>query len=157
MPINLVAPDRMSDAQVANEYTELTKICKLAKDEFIERGAKNSFVNSKQFPTSYPVYGMNYHFFYDKLKYICKRINAVINEIIERELDITHISPIKFKKIKKNLPEHLWNDFVPTETDMEKSNFHIIHNAKKAGSITWYDQEVDHEQFETLVIHGYDD
>jgi len=155
MTVSLVEPDRMSDVQIIKEYKAILKSLKLIKSDIKN---KYDFSKSVNFPKQYVIFGMNSIFFYDKIKYLYKRINKVIAEIFERGLKYKKlVTPYKFKKVKKLFPECLWNDFRPSESDMEISELHVIINAKMKNKIKWYGQEVDHEQFEELVKHGYDD
>lgn len=63
-------------------------------------------------PTEFKLGTGHVKFFYDKLKYIHDRYNQLYARCIEKNLNVTDYSGAF-----DGLPEHLYNDYTPTEHD----------------------------------------
>lgn len=69
-------------------------------------------------PEQYKMGQGHVKFFYNKLAYICKRHKELTKELIRREYDLSNTESLLFLDIP-GLPTYWFNDWIPTETDME--------------------------------------
>lgn len=133
MIISLINVEDLTDRRLKYEFKYIMKIVKKAKEEFKQRGS-HSFVNSDNFPLGY-VTGMACEiFFFNKLKYIYRRHNELLLELGERKLiseDKLKSKIVNMKRKRKSTPEHMWNDYNPSDLDMRKSIYDVINNRNK--------------------------
>ena len=105
--VNLIEADRICDQQLKAEYKLIKKIIKLARIEFSNHG-RFSFFYSKNFPKTYCTGGLHNCFFFDKMKFICKRFNEVLAEIKERDLFEPKSKEIDLDKKSKTFHDRDW-------------------------------------------------
>lgn len=115
--INLVPVTELTDQHLIAEYRELPRVFALAR---IDADIPENFVLGKGHVT----------FFYDKLKFLEKRLAKIIRECQKRGFDIKN-TEIKFK-----INLDLYNDYVPTVKALRLSRQRL--SEKIELKKTWY-------------------
>lgn len=106
--INVVPPEELYDQHLIAEYREI----RLHSANLIRSlKSKNGIVVDK-LPKAFTLNKGHCSFFYDKGKYLHNRYNLLKAEMVARGF-----SP-QFDFPRSNWPDHLYNDWQPTEADM---------------------------------------
>jgi len=104
--INLVPPQELSGKHLVAEYRELPRVFDLALFYYL-RG------DTSPIPTEYVLGTGHVKFFYDKLLFILKRNNDLIDEMHRRGYHTSF--PKRTIEVLNMYPSSLQNDYVPTE------------------------------------------
>lgn len=110
--INLVQPNELSDQHLVAEYREIFMV----GSALVRSMRSKNWPKSKQtIPEKFTLNQGHVKFFYDKGKYLHKRYNALIDEMKRRGMN-----PDPERTFKTfQWPEDLYNDWVPTDKDLE--------------------------------------
>lgn len=108
--INCIPPSELTDKHLLAEYRELPRVFKLAR-----------ITKPGEAPEHYTLGKGHVLFFYDKLTYCQYRQQNICAEMMKRGFkpkfnpeDLWHFH----ERAGGSKPERLWNDWVPTETEM---------------------------------------
>lgn len=103
--INVIPVGDLSVKHLVAEYRELPRIYK---------ASLNYFNNGEKYPLpeKYVLGTGHMKFFYDKLSFIQKRHQELIDEMIRRGYNPNFSSEVDTKV--KNLPSRFWKDYIPT-------------------------------------------
>jgi deoxyribonuclease (pyrimidine dimer) len=106
--INVVDPKELSRQHLVAEYREITRL----------PGNLNTWINRKSKPPSFDEIPVEYKlgtghvkFFYNKFKYLEKRFEAIIDEMLARGYNPNFTDSSIFKRVDKLY----YNDYTPTE------------------------------------------
>jgi len=103
--INLIDPKELYDQHLLSEHREIKRIPNLIKS--------GKYVYT-DIPKNYVLWKWHVKFFYDKLKFLHKRYNLLYKECLNRNFKVEN-----YEESFLWLPENLYNDFVPSEADIE--------------------------------------
>lgn len=103
--VNLINPKELYDQHLLSEHREIKRIPNVVKS--------GKFVY-ENIPESYVLWKWHVKFFYDKLKFLHKRYNLLYTECLNRNFKVEN-----YEESFLNLPENLYNDFVPSEENVE--------------------------------------
>lgn len=110
--INLVPTQELSDQHLVAEYREIFMV-----GSALQRSLKspNWEKNKKNWPKQFTLNGGHVKWFYDKGKYLHNRYEQLIEEMKRRGMN-----PDPSRKFKKfQWPQELYNDWVPSDKDLE--------------------------------------
>jgi hypothetical protein len=123
--INLVPPEELTQQHLIAEYKELPRVFKKA------RRCNNP-------PDSYRMGTGHMKFFYDKLEFLIKRQQSLVDECLKRGYNIQHTDVESLRDLVED--KSLFNDYEPTPEALAISRARIqdrldnpISQQKKAG------------------------
>lgn len=108
--INTVHPTMLAKRQLFAEYRELPRIFNLVRKR-IDKGHSPADV---KIPTDYRMGTGHVLFFYDKLKYLSQRQTMLVQECLNRNIDISHTDT---DDLLEGIPKEWCNDWKPTSRD----------------------------------------
>lgn len=103
--VNLINPKELYDQHLLSEHREIKRIPNVVKS--------GKFVY-ENIPETYVLWKWHVKFFYDKLKFLHKRYNSLYKECLNRNFKVEN-----YEESFLWLPENLYNDFVPSEENIE--------------------------------------
>ena len=110
--INLVDPKELSDQHLIAEYREIFMVGSSLQRSMKSKLWKKTFIN---IPKDFTLNKGHVTFFYNKGKYLEKRYKKLVKEMIRRGM-----KPDTKRKFKRNQwPNYLYNDWKPTEKDLD--------------------------------------
>ncbi|AKA61961.1 endonuclease V [Proteus phage vB_PmiM_Pm5461] len=119
--INLLDPSLLTDQHLIAEYRELPRVFTLAL---------KAYGKPVKIPANYVLGTGHVKFFYNKLKFLEQRQNALIQECKNRGFNIS------FEKTDFIFPKSWYNDYIPSETDIMLSKSRL--DEKIAQKPDWY-------------------
>lgn len=103
--VNLINPKELYDQHLLSEHREIKRIPNVIKS--------GKYIYS-DIPKNYVLWKWHVKFFYDKLKFLHKRYNLLYKECLNRNFKVEN-----YEESFLNLPPNLYNDFFPTEENIE--------------------------------------
>jgi hypothetical protein len=100
-----IPPAKLTRQHLIAEHRELVRI---------PNAIKSGRAVVKGIPEQFKLGSGHVKFFYNKLKYLHKRYDALYKECIRRGYKMTY-----FGDSFKELPQILYNDYIPTQKDIE--------------------------------------
>ncbi len=138
--INTCIPKALTDQHLIGEYNEIRRPVQLAINKYNKHAEKGFDI-----PSTYRLGPGHVLFFYDKLKYIHKRFNAICDEMKVRGFNVN----TGFDESR--IPDRLYNDWEPTK---EANDLLVNRLIEKINSskITWryYKQPITKDYFNIL-------
>lgn len=111
--INTIDPKMLHTKHLVAEYRELPRIFGL-----VEYAIQKKLDYKKNMPKDYVLGKGHVTFFYDKLDYLAKRHEKLVQEMIERGYKPNYTGSLK-ELWKDKIPERMWNDYTPTSHAIE--------------------------------------
>lgn len=111
-----IPPRELSDKHLLAEHREIKRIPNMIR---------NGRAVVENLPVSFTLGNGHVKFFYDKLAYLHKRYLQLLFECQSRGFKVTD-----FSSAFENLPEHLYNDCVASEKDIEIVRKRILERTK---------------------------
>ena len=106
--INLVSPSELTDQHLIAEYREIRLLCANLTRTL---NSKHGF-RIEKVPLEFKLNKSHVYFFFNKGKYLHNRFNQLRDEMVSRGFNPQNTFPVDI------WPEELYNDWVPTERDM---------------------------------------
>jgi deoxyribonuclease (pyrimidine dimer) len=117
--INLVPVKELSRQHLVAEYREITRLpANLNKS--LNRQSK-SFCMS-EIPDQYVLGAGHVKHFFNKMLYLQKRFESLVQEMLKRGYNVTYTD----SSIFANCPPEFYNDYTPTEADLELNRKRIL-------------------------------
>ena len=110
--INIVEPSELTDQHLIAEYREILMVAGSLKRTL---ASKEGYQESKV-PINYKLNTGHVYFFYNKGKYLHKRYDELIREMMDRGFSPSEDRPFPFSVFSDN---GLYNDWTPTIEDYE--------------------------------------
>lgn len=124
--INTVSPEILKDKHMFAEYRELPRVFKLVRAR-IDKGQKPKDV---KIPDTYRMGKGHVMFFFDKLAYLKKRQDTIIDECLKRGINISHTDTSTWLD---GIPKEWCNDWKPSDNEMNTNMERLIErNALKS-------------------------
>lgn len=105
--INLVDPLELADQHLIAEYREMRLLC----SNLVRTLNSSSGFVEKKVPKKFTLNAGHCYFFYNKGMYLNKRYNDLMLEMRKRRFDPQFMFP------REKWPDHLFNDWSPSEAD----------------------------------------
>lgn len=120
--VNLIPPSELNVKHLVAEYREITRLpSNLSKS--LTRNKPFSF---NEIPTVYVLGTGHVKFFYNKMKFLEKRFESLVAEMLNRGYNPTY----RDSSIFKNCPIEFYNDYVPTEEAITLNKLRIKERTK---------------------------
>ena len=127
--INLIKPSELSDQHLIAEYREIFMIGSALQRSINSKSWKKTIEN---LPKEFTLNTGHFKFFYNKGRYLHKRYLDLIDEMQSRGMNPNLERQFK----KEQWPIELYNDWQPTEKDMQLIRKRIKQKIKEKPS--WY-------------------
>lgn len=139
--INLIDVELLSDQHLAAEYRELPRIYGDVR-ALVSKGKK---VRDVKFPSSFVLGKGHMTFFYNKLGFLVKRQQRIIDESILRGTKIQYTEPMDISDI----PVEWCNDYTPRNDEVRLSNSRLIERiGEKPSFYKWHKKQRFSNTFE---------
>lgn len=123
--INLIPVEELTREHLTGEFHEISRVFGLVK----KRVNKNHSPSDVGIPSEFTLGRGHVKFFYNKLDWVADRYLSLAAEIRSRSrwsnVDIVLVGTILFDALN-HIPHEWWNDYVPSEADVELSRNRIL-------------------------------
>ena len=110
--INLINPKELTREHLISEYREITRLPGNLRQSLNRKGKK---FDLKEIPETYTLGKGHVKHFYNKMLYLQKRFESLVKEMLDRGYNPKFTNSDIFTKC----PQSFYNDYVPTELDIE--------------------------------------
>lgn len=121
--INVVDPKELSTKHLVAEYREITRLPGNLTTSLNRKGKKFEL---KEIPETYTLGTGHVKYFYDKMLYLQKRFESLVQEMLDRGYKPTHRDSSIFAQCDKEY----YNDYVPTEEAITLNKQRILERTK---------------------------
>jgi deoxyribonuclease (pyrimidine dimer) len=105
--INLIEPKELSTKHLVAEYREITRLPKNLRQSL---NRKTKPFSLEEIPKHYVLGKGHVKFFFDKMEFLKKRFESLVDEMLRRGYNPTYKDSSIF-----NCDEEFMNDYIPTE------------------------------------------
>ena len=149
--INLIDVELLSDQHLIAEYRELPRIY----GDVRELLSKGTNVRDIKFPSSFVLGRGHMTFFYNKLEFLVKRQQRIIDECLLRGTKIKYTKPMDISDI----PVEWCNDYTPRNDEVRLSNSRLIERIGENPSFYKWNKKQrfnDTSEYFQWVLNGAD-
>jgi len=133
--INVVPPSELCDKHLLAEYRELPRVFTLVR-KAVEKG---KIVDDFDIPKEYVLGKGHVTFFYDKLYYLLRRHNYLVDECLSRGFSVSDMN----HETSQDLPEQWWNGYHPTPGALALNRQRIAERLKTRKNVKWTEKKND--------------
>lgn len=147
--INLIDVELLSDQHLFAEYRELPRVM----GDVRALVSKGKSVRDVKFPSSFVLGKGHMTFFYNKLEFLVKRHQRLVEECIARGNKITNVKPLDVSDI----PIEWCNDYTPCNDEVRLSNSRLIERiGEKPSFYKWHKKQRfnDSSEYFQWVLNG---
>lgn len=123
--INIIPVSELSNQHLFAEWREMPRLVGNLQKSL---NRKNLPFKDSEIPSLYTLGKGHVKFFYDKFKYLHDRHKEITKELIKRNYKLS----ISDSDCFKNVPSKYYNDYTPTNFEMDLNRARITENIKKS-------------------------